>query len=192
MSVSVSLIVLRLCPTVDGKWRRRLRLDSTISALTILSRIVATPCPGPGWSRQGRCTARHTEGTCTRTKATQRCDSRSCQNNTPLAVRCRSTGKNVPTATAAATPIISITHRGRCDAGAPEKCTNSYSGGGSRLRARDVAHRGLGPTARPAVGSIEVPPGSLAVPKPTDPRSWSPHHPTGRSPHARPPTALAG
>ena len=52
-------------------------------------------------------------------KATQRCDSRSCQNNTPRAVRCRSTGKNVPTATAAAAPVFSITHRGRCDAGAP-------------------------------------------------------------------------
>ena len=89
-------------------------------------------------------------GTYTGTKATQRCDSRSCQNNMPRAVRCRSTGKNIPSATAAAAPIFSISRRWRCDTGAREKCSNSYSGGGSRLRSRDVAHLGVAPKARPA------------------------------------------
>jgi len=42
-----------------------------------------------------------------------------------------------------------------------EKCSNRCSGGGSRLRARDVAPLGPGPMARPAVGLIEVPPGLL-------------------------------
>jgi len=72
-----------------------------------------------------------------------------------------------------------------------EKCSNRYIAGGSRLRARDVAPLGPGPAARPAVGSIEVPPGSLVIRQPTDLRSCSPHHPKGRSPHPRPPTAFA-
>ena len=38
-----------------------------------------------------------------------------------------------------------------------EKCSNRYSGVGSRPRARDVVPLGPGPMARPGVGSIEVP-----------------------------------
>ena len=81
------------------------------------------------------------------------------QHNTPRAVRRRSTGKNVPSAPASTAPV--------CGRGTP-------------------APLGPGPAARRAVGSIEVPPGSLVVRQLTDLRSWSPHHPKGRSPHPRP------
>ena len=149
MSVSVSLIVLRFCPTVGGKWRWRLRLDST---LTLRHNAVAkrcqTSCAGPGWSRQSRCTARNTESICACTNATQRYDSRSCKNNTPRAVRCQSTENNVPTAPAAASAAFSITHLGRCDAEAPKNvptATAAAPGAGTgRCPGRRLDRRPLG------------------------------------------------
>ena len=99
-------------------------LFDVIRPLQFCREALPDPCPGPGWSRHDRRTGRDTEGTCIGTEATQRCDSRSCQNNTPRAVRCRRIRKNVPIATAAALPIFSITHRGRCDDGARGKSSN--------------------------------------------------------------------
>ena len=117
-------------------------------------------------------------------EATQRCDSRSCQNNTPRAVRCRSTGKNVPTATAAAAPIFSITHRGRCDAGAPGKNVPTATAAAPVCGRRDVAPSASalrpagrrldrGATREPR-GPTTHRPSLLVTPAPEGPESSSP------------------